>query len=98
MKINKENLNTKKTVITYQNDNRENNSYGGNESSSSVKVSFYDLCFPFSMFWSLVIYVCFDERKCKQRSRMIRPIQNLDLMMGGIKDLECNYIHRFDRS
>lgn len=49
------------------------------------------------MFWSLVLDVYFAERKevYKQRWRMIGLIQNLGLMIGGIKDLEHNYIHWF---
>lgn len=38
---------------------------------------------------------CWKGRKCKQRWRMVGPIQNLSLMIGRIKDSECNYIHWF---
>lgn len=37
-------------------------------------------------------------RKYRQIWRMVGPIQNLDLMMCGIKNLERNYIHWFSLS
>lgn len=37
-------------------------------------------------------------KKYKQRWRMVGPIQNLGLMMSGVKDLERNYSHWFNSS
>lgn len=37
-------------------------------------------------------------KKYKQRWRMVGQIQNLGLMMSGVKDLERNYSHWFSSS